>query len=272
MSIYSEILRIQQGKQDIIDALVEKGYEIDSSISISDIAEIIETSVPDSSQDSSVVIGEYVDYIINTADSQAYFNTGYVPLYTTVVRFSGTIIPDGGIAHGSFDVNANASSDNVYRLFGYSGSVYFDRVSNASLRIYGACDFNDEHVFEFGNYYIKVDSSTVVEDYTPITSSWVMSDDTPLCMYAGLYDGSVVGGYAKMGTKLYSFQILEPDAYGVPTLMHEYKPALDSSYQLCMYDTVTSTFLYAENGYFNYTYGARTGVKIYGSGSSPSQE
>lgn len=76
----------------------------------------------------------------------------------------------------------------------------------------------------------------------PITGGTV-TDTTPIGIFSAICNGSLLQDVGISGMVLYSFAIYESD-----TLVHRYVPALDSNDVACVYDEVTSQYIYHSGG------------------------
>lgn len=211
-------------------------------------------------------IGEYVLPYYSGEDSSAdvslgykfavgqnntgYFNTGYVPGADTVVQLKGKIIDDGASAHGI----KGSPSDWMYRIFGYGGDVYCDRMDDRVRIVAAVNDIeNTSHEYEFGNYYIKVDGVTEATDSESDLSNFYT--ELSLLVFAtsqmGAMGETILDTLAAQGTEIEYFKILEPDGNGGLNLEMDLRPALDASGNICLYDQVSGEAIYPEGGVIN---------------------
>ena len=273
--ITGAITNIEEAKSSIANAIAAKGVTVPSDASLGAYAGLIMdistggTPVPTPTPDVSTRYGIKADAMYTSSNNAGLFNTGYIPGPDTIVQFSGTLIDNGDITHGSID-NDESSSYGVYRMFGLTlgeegeqeNKVFFDRSSNPdgdNMRLeYDVEDYY--HNYEFGNYYIKIDDVVVTSSQTPLNSSW--STNTPISIFGGLNRDGSIESIAGEGGDCACFRILEPVSGGDPQVVKEYIPANDASGNICWYETISHTFLYP-TGAFSGTCNPREDPYIY---------
>ena len=168
---------------------------------------------------------EYLEFPAAASVYDYFIDTGFVDTYNTTFRIKlNMTAATGGIIFGHFDDNNHY---NMYRLFNYNQTIYFDITNISGGRVNGG-QFRNNTTYDFmgGIKYIKDYNTNTVLVGSPRTDS-------------NYHPVSSLKVYNNVAGKIYLLQIWDNDI-----LVRDMIPALDYNNTPCMFDRVENKFYY----------------------------